>query len=144
MFSLIIKNVHISFQSLSIALAMMRLGTSPMPIGRTLGFLFKGIKRHATYADTPSGSTAHVHKRFAMPASALHKSTDAPLKDEHRQRHPYASTPDGPAAPFVRIAAYFILSPVILSNIIGSKHVSSACCSQGRDSGTGTFPLGCF
>ncbi len=94
--------------ALSTALAMMRLANSLMPIEHTPAFLFNEIKRQATYyANTPSGSTVDVHKHFAMSATALQKLTDAPLKDKQWRRHPYASTPDRPAAPFVLIAVLY-------------------------------------
>lgn len=41
----------------SIALAIIRRGTSPIPIGLTPGFLFSGISRQATKAARPSGWT---------------------------------------------------------------------------------------
>ena len=45
--------------------AIIRLGTSPIPIGRTPGLLSIGINRHATNADKLSGWTDEVYRRRA-------------------------------------------------------------------------------
>ena len=43
----------------SIALAIIRLAVSPMPIGQTLGFLSSAIRRQARRGETHLGSTKH-------------------------------------------------------------------------------------
>ena len=91
-----------------------------MPIGLTPGFLFSGIRRHATKAITISGWTLLVHRRQATAARALHRSLEAFLNEEHSRRQAYTSTPEGPAAPWVWRAACLMLSPVIISKIMAS------------------------
>ena len=62
----------------STASAIIRRGTSPIPIGLTPGFLFKGISRQATKAVRLLGCKLTVQRRLATAARALHKSVDAP------------------------------------------------------------------
>ena len=61
--------------------AIIRLGTSPIPIGRTPELLSIGIDRHAANAYKLSGWIDEVHRRRANVAMALHKFTEALLKD---------------------------------------------------------------
>ena len=67
---------------------------------RPPGHLFKGIRRHATKAETPSGSTTLVHKRLATKARLEHKSSDADWNEVQSRLRQKASTPDGLAALF--------------------------------------------
>ena len=46
-----------SLSAFAIAFPMMRLGVSPMPMGRTPGHLFRATRRHAINAVRPLGST---------------------------------------------------------------------------------------
>jgi len=87
----------------SIALAIILLAVSPMPIGRTPGCLSRAIRRQARKDETDLGSTKEVHSLFAIKARELHRSVDAPLKAVHRRLHSCASTPEGPADPVVRL-----------------------------------------
>ena len=68
----------------SIALAIIRLAVSPMPLGRTPGFLSSAIRRQARRGETHLGSTRDVQSLFATRATELHRSVDAPLKAVHR------------------------------------------------------------
>ena len=65
----------------------MRRSTSPIPIGHITGFLSRGISLHATKAERLSGRTDEVHRRLAIPASALHKSVEAVLNDRQKRCH---------------------------------------------------------
>ena len=57
-----------------------------------------------------------VHKRRPTAARELHKICEAFPNDEHNRVQEWASTPEGPAAPWVRKAATLIKSPVSPSN----------------------------
>ena len=87
----------------SIALAIICLAVSPMPIGRTLGFLSSAIRRQARRGETHLGSTRDVQSLFATRASELHRSVRCTLESGAQSLHPCASTPEGPADPVVRI-----------------------------------------
>ena len=50
----------------------------------------------------PSGLTRVVAMRLATPAREEHKLCEADLKEEHNRLQACASTPEGPAAPWVR------------------------------------------
>ena len=88
----------------STAFAKIRRAVSPMPIGRTPGFLSRAISRQARRGDIDIGSTYEVHI-LATRAKEWHSSLDAPLKDVHSLLHSCASIPDGPADPVIFIAA---------------------------------------
>ena len=98
---------------------MMRLAVSPIPIGRTPGFLSRAIRRHAKKEAMTEGSTRLVQRRLATEASALHKSREADLKEVHNLLQLSASSPDGPAAPVVFKAADLIMEASIDSNNTG-------------------------
>ena len=70
-----------------------------MPMGRTPGFLSNGISLQVTKGARIAGSTSEVARQQATDARALHKPTEALLKEEHKCCQAKASTPDGPAAP---------------------------------------------
>ena len=89
----------------STALAIIRRTVSPMPIGRTPGFLFKPISRQARRDEIDFGSIYEVHILLANRAKELQSSLEAPLKDVHSLLHPCASMPDGPSDPVVCKAA---------------------------------------
>ena len=87
------------------ALAIIRLTVSPIPMGRTPGFLLSAISLQAMRGEMLFGSTRHVQRRLAVAAIALHKVSEADLKEVQSLLHPRASIPEGPAAPSVRRAA---------------------------------------
>ncbi len=72
-------------RSVSIALAIIRLGTSPMPIGRTPGFLSKGI---SLLASKCFGFIFSVHRRLPTAAKALHSCFDSDLYELQNLLHP--------------------------------------------------------
>ena len=76
-------------------------GTSPIPIGRTQGFLSNGIDLQATKG-------ARKPRQRATDAKALCKPTETSPNEEHGRCQAKASRLDGPAAPRVWNAAYFI------------------------------------
>ena len=86
-------------------MAIIRRAVSPMPIGRTPGFLSRAISRQARRGEIDFGSTYDVQILLATEAREWHSSLDAALKDVHSLLHPYASIPDGPADPVVFMAA---------------------------------------
>ena len=63
-----------SLTTVEIDLPMILLSTSQMPIGRTPGFLSKGINRHARYAVNKAGSTNCVASLRDTAAMEAHKS----------------------------------------------------------------------
>ena len=87
------------------ALAIILLWTSPMPIGLTPGRLSRGINLHATKALRWSGLTQVVHKRFPTLARAEQRSLED-LKELQSLLQAWASRPDRPAAPLVFRAAF--------------------------------------
>ena len=106
--------------ALTIALPMMRLGVSPIPIGLTPGHLSRATRRRqATNADRLRGSTKQVHRRLAVTAIASHKSVDVDLNDVHMHFHAAAFSPEGPAEPSVLRAVLRIKCPSIISKKIG-------------------------
>jgi len=74
---------------------------SPMPMGRTPGFLSSAIRRQARRGESVSGSTLDTAIRRATEASELHRSAEADWKEVHKCCQTAASMPEGPAAPSV-------------------------------------------
>ena len=98
---------------------MILLATSQTPIGRTPGHLSKAIRRQARKGARPDGCTKEVHKCLASNAREWQSSADAALKAEHILFQPWASMPEGPAAPSVQLAAERIKSASMQSNTTG-------------------------
>ena len=71
-----------------VALAMMRRGVSPMPIGLTPGFLSRAMRRQANRGDVHLGSTRVVHRRLAVRASEWQRAIEAVLKEVHMHSSP--------------------------------------------------------
>ena len=92
------------------ALGMIHQAVSPIPIGRTLGFLSKTISRQASSGAMRVGFTYEKQILWAMEAKEAHGSPEAPLKQVRGHFHPCASSPKGPAAPFTLSAAERIMS----------------------------------
>ena len=68
------------------ALEMIRLGTSPMPIGLTPGHLSSGRRRQAMKALKASGLTKEVQSLRPTAAREEQRSLEADLNEEHNQR----------------------------------------------------------
>ena len=119
------------------ALPIIRLAVSPTPIGLTPGHLSRAIRRQATRAETPLGSTCWEQSFLAVAASASQSSVEAVLKDEHSLFQVAASMPEGPAAPSVLRAILRISCPSIFSNRMGCGSAVGCCCVSGstRDVG---------
>ena len=83
---------------------MIRLGTSPTPIGLTPGRLSSGTSRQETKAEILVGSTSEVYRWRPTAANAEQRSQEADQNDEHSRLHVNASTPDGPADPCICMA----------------------------------------
>ena len=94
------------------AMPTIRRTTSQIPIGRTPGFLSKGINRQARKASKPCGSTESVQRRRAHLANAEQRSLECRWKPVQIRRQPAASMPDGPAEPCVLSAAARMDCPV--------------------------------
>ena len=92
----------------NIALAMMRLAVSLIPIGRTPGFLSRAIRWLAKMGAMLVGSTRQVQRRFATEARDRQRSLDVDLKEVHILLQAIASSPEGPAAPLICRAADLI------------------------------------
>ena len=87
----------------SMVLPMIRLRTSSTPIGRTPGFLSRGIRRQALYGISASASfsISSVAILTAKRASVRQSDVDDWLKLDIQRRHSFASTPEGPWLPCV-------------------------------------------
>ena len=81
----------------SMALLIILCTVSPMPMGLTPGDLSRAIRRLATKAPRPAGSTKVVHNFQATSARLLHRSEDEYLYEVHSHFQPKASRPEGPA-----------------------------------------------
>ena len=129
------------FTTNSTALAIIRRTVSPMPIGRTPGFLSRAISRQARRGEIDFGSTYEVQILLATRAKEWHSSLDAPLKDVHSLLHPCASIPDGPADPVMFMAAERMMLASIDSKMTG-------CTSWMGDwrmhSAWAVWPVGCL
>ena len=112
------------------AFARILRGTSPIPIGRTPGFLSKGINLQATKGARNVGSISKVARQRATDAKELHRPTEASPNEEHKRCQAKASTPDGPAAPCVWNAARLITQASSESKRIGSKQGVSELVSR--------------
>ena len=106
---------------LKMALSMMRLAVSPIPMGRTPGFLSEAIRWLAICGAVLAGSTNSVQRRFATKAKEWQSSKDGDLKEVHNLLHPSASRPEGPAAPWVCSAVGMIKTASRDSNRTGCK-----------------------
>ena len=94
-----------------------RLRISPTPIGRSPGFLFKGISRHARKASKENAASFSKNSFLVSNTIALQRSAELSLKqfDANIQRQPSASSPNGPEPPLVLIAASRASSAVMSS-----------------------------
>ena len=127
-----------SLMALAMVLPIIRLAVSPTPIGLTPGHLSRAMRRQATRAETPLGSTCWEQSFLAVAASASQSFVE---KDEHSLFHAAASMHEGPAAPSVLRAILRISCPSIFSNIMGCGSAVCCCCVSGstRDVGLAGF-----
>ncbi len=90
-------------------------------MGRSPGFLSRGISLQAKKASKLIESSFVLHNFLLISAIAVHGSSQLfrKLLDLRILLHPIASSPEGPDPPFVFAAAVFIDSAVIDSNRIG-------------------------
>ena len=95
--------------------------TSPIPIGRSPGFLFNGINLHASNASNDDDRSSVVQSSFMTSANVLHKMYELlpNWSDVKILFQPSASRPEGPAAPLFLSIAFFTLSASIEWNLIG-------------------------
>ena len=100
----------------TILLPIIRLKTSPMPVGRTPGHLSSAIRQALQEFKKFSSSVAIL---IASLDTALQRSIEGDLYDVKSRLHPPASKPDGPWLPFVFIKARFISDPLIFSKTEG-------------------------
>ena len=100
-------------------LSKLKAWTSPTPIGLTPGHLSSGSRWQATKAPRPSGLTPVVAMRRPTTASAIHRLFDADLKEEQSLLHTYASSLEGPAAPWLCRAACLMPPASRPSNVMG-------------------------
>ena len=108
------------------ALEVILLTTSQMPIGRTPGRLSRAINQQAKKGANVDGCTYWVHSRRARRAREWHNSSEASLNVQQSLLQPCASRPDGPAAPLVCLAAWRIRSASMHSKITGSGRGGSS------------------
>lgn len=103
----------------TMVLPMIRLGTSPMPIGLTPSFFSKGRRRQARKASRLAGSTCIAQSLLAAAANASRRARELGPKERSCFFQFSASPPDGPWDPFVFSAALLIASAVMTSKITG-------------------------
>ena len=108
-----------AFTKDSTALAIIRLAVSPMPMGRTTGFLFRTMRQQASRGEMDFGSTNEVQILVEVEASVLQRSREAPLNEVHILLQPCASMPDGPADPVILRAAERMTLASMNSKITG-------------------------
>ena len=128
----------------AMALPMILLTVSPMPMGRTPGHLSKAMSRHATKADRPLGSTRFVLSHLATAARLSHSPVEADLKEVQRRFHDAASKPDGPAVPSILKAVLRMSWPSILSKMMGWGSVAGMFGFTSASSLRGCFGGCCF
>lgn len=131
-----------------IAFAIMRLAVSPIPIGRTPGFLLRAISLLAISGAVVSGSTRTVQRRFPVEARDQHRSRDADLKAVQSLLHASESSPEGPAEPLVFRAADLIMAASSDSKSTGWMSGGSSLmmvlgCKGAQVALEGVFRLGC-
>ena len=103
------------------------LKISPIPIGRSPGFLFKGIPLFAKRVEILSGSINIVAILLAAAAKELHKSTEESL-NEQTICATHVHQLETPAAPSVRKILFLISCPSSGKNggQVNGRNVSSA------------------
>ena len=96
------------------ALPIILRNNYPMPIGRIPGFLSRGIKRQFTIGSMHFGSTCSDAKRLMMLAmESQSASLVLPPDLEHRSLFIF-SLNEGPALPFMDLAAFSMVLPSML------------------------------
>jgi len=83
------------------ALTMMCLAVSPIPMGRTPWFLLRAMRRLGISGAMLAESTNSVQRRFASMASEWQSSKDSDLKEVHNLLHPSTLKREAPPAPLV-------------------------------------------
>ena len=96
-------------------LLAIRRKTSPIPIGRSPGFLSNGINLHASNASNDDDRSSVVQNFFMTSANVLHRSFELLPHwfDVKIHFQPSASRPEGPDEPLVLSIAFFTLSTSI-------------------------------
>ena len=98
---------------------MIRLAVSPIPIGRTPGFLLRAMRRQARKGVMREGSTKLMQRRLVTSARDWQRSLEADLNEVHSLLQQRASKQEGPAAPDVRKAIDLIREASMDSNRTG-------------------------
>ena len=111
--------MRFGFNSETVALLTIRLGISPMPMGRTPGFLSKGIKQPAINPLKYSGVTFSQFNFLASTAYSWHNYEGFVLNwfEQRTLCHNLASLSGGPAAPFIFVVALNIAPESIFSKM---------------------------
>ena len=102
-----------------VAFVMIRLAVSPIPIGRTPGFLLRAMRRQARKGVMREGSTKLMQRRLVTSARDWQRSLEADLNEVHSLLQQRASKQEGPAAPDVRKAIDLIREASMDSNRTG-------------------------
>ena len=87
------------------ALEIILLAVSQIPMDLTPGHLSSAMRRYARKADRPLGLTCVVQSLLARRASEWQRSCEADLNEVHSLLQQCASIPEGSAAPLVWRAA---------------------------------------
>ena len=93
---------------------MIRLSTSPTPMGLTSGHLSRDINRQARRALRLVGLVMVEHIFFATTLMAAHRSTENLPKEQQACFHATKSILDGPAAPLTFNAINLMTLPFFL------------------------------
>ena len=114
----VIMSIHMCVTT---ALPAIRCSTSPIPVGRSAGFLSNGISRQSRKASKDVDWFSTLQIFLMTSANAFHRSIELfpNLFNVEICFQPYASMPEGPESPSVFIAAFCIFSTSIPSNLTG-------------------------
>ena len=110
------------------ALLIIRLSTSPTPMGLTPGALSRTINRHANRAPMLARSIAMELTFLATSLMASQKSPDDLPNEQQACFHAAESIPDGPAAPFTFMHGHW-LDDITVNPFINYRMGITCVCS---------------
>ena len=137
------ESITSCLRNLATVLPMILRRVSPIPMGRSPGFLSNGIRRFASKGSRVFSPWTFEHSLFVSLAIDEHKSEDSEPKlvEVRILRHQSPSKPDGPAPSLV-----FKADSRIIFKLMASKRTSCAFIgvSGKRTLSETSFPCGCF
>ena len=116
------ESVRSCLRNLATVLPMILRRVSPIPMGRSPGFLSNGIRRLASKGSRVFSPWTFEHSLFESLTIDEHRSDDSEPKlvEVRILRHPSPSKPDAPAPPLV-----FTVDYCIIFELMASKRTSS-------------------